>query len=133
MWWRDLGNTQRQTRELISGHCLGDRARVLSFNKTQSRVVTDHVTGHNTLRRHLLLMGLSHSPFCRRCGAGDETSAHILRECEALNSLIYLYLSSFFLEPVDIKRTSLGPSGTLTKQQGSHEFIWDTKCPSIKA
>jgi len=32
-------------------------------------------------------MGLSDSPFCRRCGAEDETSAHILCECEALVSL----------------------------------------------
>jgi len=96
-------------------------------------VVTGHVTDHNTLRRHLLLMGLSDSPFCGRCGAGDETSAHILRECEALDSLRYVYLGSFFLEPEDIKRIILGPSGTLTKQQGSHELIWGTKDPSIKA
>jgi hypothetical protein len=31
-------------------------------------------------------MGLSDSPLCR-CGAEDETSAHILGECEALASL----------------------------------------------
>jgi hypothetical protein len=91
--WKDLriyhlidGNIQRQAREIISGPCLGAKARFLSFNRTQSRVVIGRLTGHNTLRRHLHLMGLSHSLLCR-CGAEDETSAHILCECEALASL----------------------------------------------
>ena len=87
VWWRGLGSTQRQARELIPGPCLDAKARFLSFNRTQSRVVTGLLTGHNTLRRHLHLMGLSVSPLCRRCGAEDETSADILCECEALTSL----------------------------------------------
>jgi hypothetical protein len=78
VWWCGLGNTQRQARKLISGSCLGAKARLLSFDRTQSRAVTGLLTGHNTLRRHLYLMGLSDSPLCRRCAAQDETSAHIL-------------------------------------------------------
>jgi hypothetical protein len=127
-----LGQTQRQARELISGPCLGAKARVLSFSRTQYRAVADLI-GRNTLRRHLHLMGLSDSPLCRRCGAEDETSAHILCECETLASLRHVYLGSFFLEPEDIKSTIWGPSGTLGKQQGSHELIWGKKRPSIKA
>jgi len=60
-----------------------------------------HHNGHNTLRRHLSpnrAVGL-----CRRCGAEEETSAHILCECEALASHRYAYLGSFLLEPEDIK------------------------------
>jgi hypothetical protein len=34
VWWRVLGDTQRQARELISGPCLGAKARFLSFNRT---------------------------------------------------------------------------------------------------
>jgi hypothetical protein len=70
-----LGNTQRQARELISGPCLGAKARFLSFNRTKSRAVIGFLTGHNTLIRHLYLLGLSDSPLCRRCGAEDKTSA----------------------------------------------------------
>ena len=40
IWWQDLGDTQRQARELILGPCLGVKARFLSFNRTQSRAVT---------------------------------------------------------------------------------------------
>jgi ribonuclease HI len=45
--WQSLGNTQRQARELISGPCLGTKARLLSFNRIQSRAVTGFLTGHN--------------------------------------------------------------------------------------
>ena len=55
VWWRGLGDTQTQAGELISGPCLGAKARILSFNRTQSRVTTGLLTGHNTLRRHLHL------------------------------------------------------------------------------
>ena len=57
------------------------------------------------------------SPLCRRCGAEDETSAHILCECEALASPRYVYLG-FLLEPEDIKRISLGPIWNFSKVTG---------------
>jgi hypothetical protein len=65
--------------------------------------VTGFFTGHNTLRRHLYLLGLIASPLCRRYGAEEEISVHILCECEALASLKHAYLSSFFLKPEDVK------------------------------
>jgi hypothetical protein len=76
------------------------------------------LTRHNTLRRHLYLMGLSDSSLCRRCGAEDETSAHILCECEALVSLRHACLGSFFLEPQDIKNISLGATWNFGKVTG---------------
>ena len=80
----------------------------MTFNRTQSRAVTGLLTGHNTLRRHLHLLGLLDSPLCRKCGVGEETPAHILCECKALASLRHVYLGSFFLEPEDIRRLGLG-------------------------
>jgi hypothetical protein len=49
--------TQREARELISGCYLATRVRLLSFNRTQSRVVIGLLTGRNTLRRLLYIMG----------------------------------------------------------------------------
>ena len=103
VWWRVLCDTQRLARELISEPCLGAKVRFLSFNRTQSRAVTDLLTGRNTPRRHLHLIGLSDSPLCRGCGAEDETSTHILCGCEAVAALRDAYLGSFSLEPEDIK------------------------------
>jgi len=59
---------QRQAREFISGPNLAKGARLLSFNRTQSRAVIGLLTGHSTLRRHLHIMGLSNNPICRKCG-----------------------------------------------------------------
>ena len=92
---------------------------------SQSRFVTGLLTGHNTLRRHLYVMGLTNNPSSRRCGAERETSFHILHECEALASLSHAYLVSFFLDPEDIKSRGGGPSGTLAKEQGSLDLVSD--------
>jgi len=53
-------------------------------------------------------MGLTNSPIYRRCGVGEETSAHILCECEVLASFRQVHLGSFLLDPEDIKSLSLG-------------------------
>ena len=77
------------------------------FNMTQSRVVIGLPTGHNILRRHLHLMGLTNSLLCKRCRAEDDTLAHILCDCVTLASLKYVYLGSFVLDPEDITSLSL--------------------------
>jgi hypothetical protein len=90
----------------------------MSFNRTKSRAVFSLLTGHNTLRRHLNLLGLVDSPLCRRCGVEEETSAHILCECEALASLRKVHLGSFFLKPEDVKSISLGAIWKFSKATG---------------
>jgi len=67
-FWRGPYSTQRQARELISGPDPAIWARLLSFNRTQSRVIIGLLTGHNTFRRHLHIMGLCNDPMCRKCG-----------------------------------------------------------------
>jgi hypothetical protein len=104
-------------RSLLFGNTWGLRDTV-SFNRMQSRVVTGLLTGHNTLRRHLHIMGLSDSPLCRKCGAEEETSAHVLCECEALATHRHIHLGSFFLNPEDIKELSLGAIWTFIKRTG---------------
>jgi hypothetical protein len=111
-------STQRQALELISGPNLATGARLLSFNRTQSRVVVGLLTGHNTLRRHLHIMGLCDSPICRKCGTGQESSVHILCECEALTSLRHTYLGSFFFDPEDIRVLGVGAIWNFAKGTG---------------
>jgi hypothetical protein len=85
--WHGPCSTQRHARELISSPDLATGARLLSFSRTQSRVVIGLLTGHNTLRRHLYVMGLGDNPIFRKWGTDEETSAHILCKCEALAHL----------------------------------------------
>jgi len=106
--WCGPCNMQRQARELISGPDLATGARLLSFNRTQTKVVIGLLAGHSTLRRHLCIMGLGNNPIYWRCGTEEETSVHILCEYEALASLRHTYLGSFFLDPEDIVKLDVG-------------------------
>jgi hypothetical protein len=106
--WRGPCSTQKQAQELISGPDWATRARLLSFNRPQSRIVIGLLTGQNTLSRHLYVMEVSNDPTCRKCGTEEETSVHILGECEALSSLRHAYLGSFFLDPENIMNLSKG-------------------------
>jgi len=105
--WQGLISIQGQGQKLISGPSPSAMTRLLSFNRPQSRAVTGFLTGPNTLRRYLYLMGLIESPLYTRCGAEEETSAHVLCECGAQASLTYAYLGSFFLDPEDVRSLNL--------------------------
>jgi len=52
-------------------------------------------------------MGVSYNSTCRKCGREEETSVHILCECEDLAALRHVHLGSFFLDPDDIKNLSV--------------------------
>ena len=71
-------------------------------------------------------MGLTISPLCRRCGAEDEISPHILYECEVLASLWHTYLVSLFLDPKNIKSLILGAIWNFSKETApsSLELVW---------
>ena len=73
-----LISTQKQDRIFITGTSPNVKNGLLSFNRTQSRAVTDVLTGHNTLRRQLYIMGRINILLCRRCGAQEQSSAHVL-------------------------------------------------------
>ena len=79
------------------------------------------LTGHNSLRRHLHLMGLINSPLCKRRGAEEDTSTHVLCEDDALASLGHANLGSFlllFLGPEDGKESKSGAKGNFSKGTG---------------
>jgi hypothetical protein len=105
---------------LLLGRQSECKDQTLSFNRTQSRIMICLLTGHNTMRGHLHFMGQTNSPLCRRCGAEDETSAHILHECEALASLRHVYQASLFSDIEDIKSLSLGAIWNFHKGTGLH-------------
>ena len=117
------GQSEESVSVKTSGVCSGPipatKTRLLSPNRTQSRVVTGLLTGYNTLRRHLCVMELSNNPTCRRCGAEEDTSVHILCECEALASFGHAHMCSFFLDPEDTMNLSIGAIWNLAKNRAA--------------
>ena len=70
-------------------------------------------------RTTVRMLVLSHYNACLHgCEAGEETSAHVLCECEALGSRRHAYMGSFFLEPGDIKNLNLGAICNYSKAAG---------------
>jgi len=116
--WCGPCSTQRQTWGLIFGPHLATKTWLLSFNRTQSGVVIGLLTGHNTLRRHLYIMGLSNNPTCRKFDTEEETSVCILCECEVLASFRHAYLGSFFMNCEDITKLNIGTSWNFAKGTG---------------
>ena len=63
LWKLGLISTQRQNQKLILDLSLTAKTTVLSFTRTQSKVVIGLIIGDYTLRRHFYLMGLTNSLF----------------------------------------------------------------------
>jgi len=103
----------RRTRWQLENWSRGPR--LLSSNRRRCRVVTV-LTGRNSLRRYLYIWGLMDSLLCRRCRAEEETSVHVLCECEALATLRHTYLGSSFVDFVDVR--SLGVICNIMKGTG---------------
>jgi hypothetical protein len=54
---------------------------------------------------------------------------HILCECEALASLRHTHLGSFFLDPEDIRKLSIGAIWNFAKEQGSFKLVIEHGTP----
>jgi len=76
------------------------------------------LTGHNNFIRHLHIMGLNKNPTSRKSDTEEESSVHILNECEVLASPRHMYVDSFFLDPEDIKMLRVGAIWYFAKEIG---------------
>jgi len=69
-----------------------------------------------------VVTALSNNRICRQCGSEEETSVHILCECEGLAWLGFTqtYTSgSFFMDPEDIRKLSIGAIWNCAKGTGA--------------
>jgi hypothetical protein len=63
-------------------------------------------------------MGLRNNPAFRKCGAEEDTTVHILCDCEALDSLRHTYVDSFFFVLEDIRKQIIGAIWKFAKGTG---------------
>ena len=66
------------------------------------RRITGVLTGHCPVRYHLQRIGLTEDPTCRMCLEDEETSEHLLCECEALAYRRFQTFGRAVLKPEDI-------------------------------
>ena len=73
----------RQTKQILPFISKQTARFCISLSRAALRLLTQTVTGHNTLNAHLHRMGLLDCPVCAMCGRAEETSFHFLCECDA--------------------------------------------------
>jgi ribonuclease HI len=73
----------RQAREFMVMPSRQRAKLLLRLTRHGLSLITQVLTGHNVLNRHLHRMGLARVPWCEQCGDGEETSLHYLTECDA--------------------------------------------------
>ncbi|XP_048001445.1 uncharacterized protein LOC125238214 [Leguminivora glycinivorella] len=70
----------RQPKMMIKGMDHRRTRYLLNLGKSSLRMLTGIITGHNTLNRHLKVIGIRDDESCPHCGM-EETSLHLLAEC----------------------------------------------------
>jgi hypothetical protein len=82
-YWESLTGL-RQAKGLIQGPSAKRTRDLLRLNRDQLRWVVGLLTGHCHLKGHLFKLSLTADPICERCLEDDESSIHILCDCEVV-------------------------------------------------
>jgi ribonuclease HI len=102
--WRDrwLSNpTARQTKIFLQSPSKNLSRKLLQQDRITLGELGRWILGHNFLLRHnhLLDPNTFPSPICRKCQQGEETSSHLILDCEALGQDRYKIFGQHLLLP----------------------------------
>jgi len=90
----------------------------MTFNRIQSRVVTGLLTGHNTLRRHLYLLGLLATPCVGSAGWERKPRLTYYVSARLWPHSDMRTWAPFFWEQEDIRSLGLGAISKCSKVAG---------------
>ncbi|XP_048000291.1 uncharacterized protein LOC125237341 [Leguminivora glycinivorella] len=79
-------STCRHSREVVPHPDARLTKRLLTLNRASLRIIVGNITGHCPLNKHLHVIGKTDSPLCRGCLSAEETVAHVILECEGVNT-----------------------------------------------
>jgi hypothetical protein len=91
----------REAKRPIQGASARRTKDLLKLNRDQLRCVVGLLTGHCHLKGHLFNLGLTDDLICERCLEEDESTTHILCDCEAVAHIRFRHLGQIFMEPSD--------------------------------
>jgi hypothetical protein len=115
--WRARPNC-RQSKDFFKVCESVDHTFLRSLSRSSLRIMTQVITGHNTLQRHLWVMREVDSPICKNCGTEEETSAHYLGRCPRYSLLRNEILGSFDIAPEDFNQYPLSGLTTFVVRSG---------------
>ena len=88
--WKWQGSSHfRQTKIFFKSPCKIKAKQLLISGRDKFGTALRWISGHNFLRRHNNLVDKVNypSPVCRLCNLEEETSSHVIMDCEALGQL----------------------------------------------
>jgi len=77
---------------------------LLNLPRNLLRTVAGIITGHNTLSRHMNIMGLNNDPLCEHCEGKQDTSLHFISQCSYYVTTRMSIWGKPVLDPDDMKR-----------------------------
>jgi len=104
-WSKRLDCRQSKMVLKVPLKSIGNYARGLS--RISLRNLTQIITGHNHLQKHLQVMGVVDSSVCRNCGRDEETSYHFICRCDKFSLLRNEIFGSFQMDPEDMSEYPL--------------------------
>jgi len=103
VYW-ELMNTCSQTKMFFEHRSKARSRELLNLPRNLLRTVTGIITGHNTLRRHMNIMGLNNDPLCEHCEGELETSLHFISHCSYYVTTRMSIWGKPVLDPDHVKR-----------------------------
>ena len=113
----------RQAKAALPSSCRRLSTSLIRLPRRDLRDVVSVFTGHAAVARHLHIMKLIDSPTCKHCGLAEESTAHVICECDALSIIRFQFFGKPLLAVSEIQ--CLRVSDII-------KFIRATKCFSIE-
>ena len=95
--------TCRQTKMFLPEPNPKVWAKLQKYGISNLRFLTQMITGHNCLRRHLWKMKYEDSPTCQKCLQGEESAEHYICHCPAYSMARQQNFGRMFLTAEDLK------------------------------
>ena len=99
--WRNLPYC-RQTKMMIPSPDPKIWKKIQKYSRRNIMIITQMLTGHCTLQRHLTIMKIEEDPTCEQCCEDEETVEHFLCECPVFAVIRHHTLGKLFLEQTDL-------------------------------
>jgi ribonuclease HI len=80
---------------------------LLLLGRNRVRTLTCFLTGHCELNKHMKTLGIAQSELCRFCHEEEETTEHILCECEAMTNARFSNTLRLHITPTDVANLPL--------------------------
>ena len=108
----------RQTKMMIPKANNTVWRQIKNFTRQKMRKITQILTGHSTLKRHLNIMQIEEDPTCEQCEEEQETVEHFLCHCPAFARIRQETLGKHFIKNSEISTETI---------KNIYKYIMNTK------